>query len=107
MAEENDSIRDKIRGDIQATTAAELLPHHRRGALLIVAPQTDLLSVAIAVANDDKASVQQFLADKSMYKSILVEITDWCVEESTRLQYVILQPYVLAQRIVTHDKTLR
>ena len=100
------SLRDKIRSDIQATGAADLLPHHRRGALLAVRPDVDFLEVALAIAEDDAPKVQAYLAAGEMWKPELVQLTDWCVDTQLRLQYVVLQPYVLAQVITVVDKSL-
>lgn len=100
------SLGDKIRSEIQATSAADLLPHHRRGALLIVAPNVDFMAVAVAIACDESAAIQGHLDQGALRKPSLAELSDWCVDSELRLQYVILQPYVLAQLIVVVDKSL-
>ncbi len=100
------SLRDKIRSDIQATSPVDLLPHHRRGGLLVVRPNVDFLEVAIAIAEDDAAKVQDYLRAGEVWKPELAQLSDWCVDTQLQFQYVVLQPYVLAQVIVVVDKSL-
>lgn len=95
MAEKE--LRESLRGKMDVVTAAQLLPHHRRDALFIVPPEFDILDAAVAIAGDDVAEVEALLALKKLYKPSLGQLADWCVDLDLRFQYVILQPYVLAQ----------
>lgn len=83
--------------------ADALLPHHRRGALIIARPELDLLDVACAIAEDQSERIAELLADGRLYKSDLGELADWCADRELRVQFVILQPYVLAQRILEDE----
>lgn len=97
MADEE--LRDKIRAEIQATQAADLLPHHRRDALLVLKEDVDLLDVAEAIAADDSDYIGALLESGELYKPSLARMSDWCVDLDLQFQFVILQPYVLAQPI--------
>ena len=90
-------MRDKLRGEIEVAGAEALLPHQRRNALLIVVPEVDILDVAKAIAADEAEILDVLMADNKVYKPSLGELADWCVDPELQLQYVILQPYVLAQ----------
>lgn len=92
-------FRAKLKTEIQASKAPELLPHHRRDALLIVSLGGDILDVAVAIAEDNAEIVSGFLADGRVYKPTLAQMSDWCVDLELRFQFVILQPYVLAQAL--------
>ena len=94
---EHDALREKLRSEMEQVDAAALLPHHRRGALIIAAEGVDLLEAAVAVATDDTPAVQEHLEAGSLRRSTLGEMADWCVDTSLRLRFVIVQPYVLAQ----------
>lgn len=96
---EHSELREKLRGDIQVVGAKELLPHQRRDALLIVRKDVDILDVALAIANDQALEVSGLIEERKVYKPNLGELADWCVDLDLRLQFVILQPYVLAQVI--------
>jgi hypothetical protein len=93
------ALRDTLAGKIDVVAAAELLPHHRRDALLMLVPEADILDVAVAIAGDEAEEVEGLLTDKKLYKPSLGQLADWCVDLELRFQYVILQPYVLAQVI--------
>ena len=95
----NEDLRDTLRGQIQVVAAAELLPHHRRDALLILPGEVDILDVALAIAADDASLVGQLVEEEKLYRPSLAQLSDWCVDLELRLQFVILQPYVLAQVI--------
>ena len=97
MAE--DELREKLRLEIQVVDAATLLPHQRRDALLMVRSTVDILKVALAIADDEAKKVALLLEEKSVYRPTLGEMADWCVDLDVRFQYVILQPYVLAQAL--------
>ena len=93
-------LRDKLRGEVQLAAASELLPHHRRGGLLVLQAQTDLLDVAEAIASDALDRVSGYIDAGHIFKPSLAQLADWCVDTSIRFQVVILQPYVLAQPII-------
>ena len=103
MSEESE-LRAQLRGQIQRTEPSELLAHQRRDALLIAQPSIDILDVAVAIAEDDTARIAAYLGSGEVYKPVLTQLTDWCVEPGFRLQFVILQPYVLAQPILAPDQ---
>lgn len=100
MARVSSELRTKLCSEVQVTGAAELVPHHRRGGLLVLEPSCDLLDVAEAIAGDNSDMVTQHIASSSIYKPSLAQLADWCVDSTIRFQVVILQPYVLAQRII-------
>lgn len=92
-----EDLRAKLRSEIQAVDGAALVPHYRRGALLVIEPRTDILEVAVAIARDDTGAVAQLLDSGRMARPSAAQLADWCVEPRQRFQFVILQPYVLAQ----------
>jgi hypothetical protein len=99
-------LRDKLRGDVQVAAASELLPHHRRGGLLVLRAETDLLDVAFAIASDDLDEVAGYIDGGQIFRPSLAQLADWCVDSVIRFQVVILQPYVLAQPIIAPNPGL-
>ena len=95
----SEELREKLKSDVQATGAPELLPHHRRGALFMVREDVDILDAAVAIASDEAATVEALINDGKLFKPSLAELSDWCVDLDLRFQFVILQPYVLAQAL--------
>lgn len=101
-----DDTREKLRADIQVAEPKELLPHQRRDALIMVHKEVDILDVAMAVAQDEADTVASLLEEKKLFKPTLGELADWCVDQNLRVQFVILQPYVLAQLLDPPKATL-
>ncbi len=99
-----DLDKEKLRTEIQAASAADLLPHHRRDALFIVRTDVDFLDAAMAIGSDEAELVVKWLTDGGLYRPSLAQLSDWCVDLELRFQFVILQPYVLAQPIETPTK---
>ncbi len=106
MSEKSDNTNtdnklDTLRAQVDVVTAAvllpHLLPHQRRGALLILATTTDLLLVAQAIANDQAIFIKELLDRGVLHKPSLAEMADWCIEPNLRFQFLIVQPFVLAQ----------
>jgi len=95
----SEELRAKLKSDIQATNAPELLPHHRRDALLMVRADVDILDAALAIAQDEAATVAALIDEGKLFKPSLAQLSDWCVDLELRFQFVILQPYVLAQAL--------
>lgn len=104
MAEQG--LREKLRGEIEVADAQSLLPHHRRDSLLILLEEVDILDVAVAIGADRSEEIEALLVEKKLYKPTLAQLSDWCVDLELRFQYVILQPYVLAQVVGSPDKRL-
>ncbi len=101
------SLRDKLRADIASVDAAALVPHHHRGALFVLAIAEDILEVALAIAEDDATSIEALLADGRLRRPSSAELADWCVDGGLRFQFVILQPFVLAQPIAKTSESLK
>ena len=92
-----DELREKLRAEIASVDAAALVPHHRRGALLVLSPDEDLLGAAVAIAADDTEAVAALVKRDALTKPSLGQLADWCVDTGLRFDFVILQPYVLAK----------
>ena len=80
-------VRDKLRSEVLSSYWEDLAPHQARGALLLLAPELDLLDAAEAMAHDDTARV-------SAGEAAQLEAT-----EDLRFQFVVVQPWVLAQAL--------
>lgn len=93
-------LREKLRAEIASVDAAALVPHHHRGALFVLETAADILDVALAIAEDDSATIEALLADGRLRRPSSAELADWCVDGALRFQFVILQPFVLAQPIL-------
>ena len=74
-----------------------LMPHAKRDAIVIVAPELNLLDVGVAIASDDKASVESWINQQQLSKPSPEQLSDWGNEPTRRVKALIVQPYVLVQ----------
>ena len=93
------NLRDKLASEITPTQWAVLEAHHRRGALFIVDPTVELVDAAVAMADDRTDAVKTWLEAAQIGRPTGDESEAWATEEGTRFMFVIVQPYVLAQRL--------
>ena len=96
MTQEPSTLYAKLLGETASITWEELQPYFAKGALLWVSPEQDLIAVAEAMAENDKAKVAAWLAAADVA----------AVEESRALDFlardpllwaVVVAPWVLIQ----------
>lgn len=95
------TLRDKLKDEVMPASWPELLYQFARGGLLVVAPGRDLLDVAEAVARDDRTEVETLLASGSLRRATDDDARTFQAAPGLRFQFVIVQPWVLAQVIAT------
>ena len=76
---------------------SDLRAHVRRDAVIVVAPALELLTVAEAVARDDKAAVASWLAEGLLGKPTAEDVARWETTTEDVGLSVVVQPFVLFQ----------
>jgi hypothetical protein len=76
-----------------------LIPHVQRDAVIVVTPNLDLLDVAVAIASDNIALVDQWIDQQLIAKPSVEQMGEWNSDRNKRFQTLIIQPYVLVQEI--------
>lgn len=74
-----------------------LIPHAKRDALILVDQALSLVDVGVAIANDDVATVQQWISTQQIYKPSPEQLAGWGQDQTRRFNALIVQPYVLVQ----------
>ncbi len=74
-----------------------LSPHAERGALFLVDDGLDLAEVGLAIAYDDVATVNRWLAEALLTKPSPLQIEAWEQQQTRCFQSLIVQPFVLVQ----------
>ena len=92
------ALRAHLANEVHRVDLQPLLPHAKRGGLVLVDPRLDLVEVAVAVAKDDTAQVQRWMEARLLLKPTDAQVDSWKSETDERFTVVIVQPYVLAQR---------
>ena len=94
----SDDLPAELAQQIHRVDWKPLAPHAKRGGLVLVDPQLDLLEVAVAVARDHGEQVQQWMTAQKLGRPTAAQAEAWRQEIGERFTVVIVQPYVLAQR---------
>jgi hypothetical protein len=94
----SDELRRLLQNEVHRVDWRPLAPHAKRGGLVLVDAELDLVEVAVAVATDQSAAVQQWMEALQLRRPSEDQIRSWQNETEERFRVVIVQPYVLAQR---------
>jgi hypothetical protein len=90
-------LRDQLAENLDEAEWEWLIPHAKRDAVLVVDTQLDLLDVGVAIANDNTASVEDWINRQLLTKPSLVKLGEWNNDRSKWFKTLIIQPYVLIQ----------
>jgi hypothetical protein len=100
------STRDKLAAEVLAATWRDLRPHHERGGLVLVRQDLDLLDAAVALADDRTDRLQVWLAVGRVVRCDEAAAADLAAR-SPRFQFVIVQPWVVAQELPDQSSTTK
>jgi len=96
MTDAIDPLYAKLLGETAPITWQELQPFFARGALLWVAPGSDLIEVAMGFAQDNGAQVAQWLAGGVVSK-VEAALAQDLLDRDPTLWAVVVAPWVLVQ----------
>lgn len=102
MTEAEQILRAKLNAETGKLAWKELERHFARGVVIKVAGDLDLVDVALAVARDDKASVQAWLDRGSLAKADLDDAQAWHHQQSV-FWAVVAAPWVLIQEVAARQ----
>ena len=83
-----------------------LSPHADRGAVVLVDDRLDLADVGVAIATDDVATVNRWLAEALITKPSPDQLAIWGQAMGKRFQSLIVQPFVLVQDTLAPEVSL-
>ena len=92
-----ETIRERLVGQLDQARWEWLKPHHERGAVFLVDPMLDLITVAERVACDDSAAVSSWLASHCLARPDEQQVALWAGQDHLSFQMVVVHPYVLIQ----------
>jgi hypothetical protein len=98
MTEDDDILRAKLNAETGKLTWLELERHFARGVVIKVAGDLDLVEVALAVARNDKAAVEGWLALGRMARASSEDAQTWHAEQR-QFWAVVAAPWVLVQEV--------
>ncbi len=102
MAEaEAQTAREKLAEEIGAVPWNTLQIHANGGTLVLVSSRLDLVDVGVALAEDQTGKVRTWLDEGLIYKPEKEEIQELSKEDGTPFSFLIVQPFVVAQAVLS------
>lgn len=95
------SLREKLLEQLETVDGESLVPHYERGALVFVGAHLDIIDVGVAFAEDNKESVTHWLQSGDLWKCSEKDKDNGSLEMTSKFQFLILQPFVLAKPVNT------
>lgn len=100
----SEDTRPTIDASIDETTWTPLAMHAKRSALFLVDASIGLSVAGNAIAHDRQAIVAHWIATGLLRRPTEEERAAWNEDdEAHRFRFVIVQPYVLAERLPPRD----
>ncbi|MDT8318186.1 MAG: DUF2288 domain-containing protein [bacterium] len=96
MQKQEQSLRSKLEAEIGPADWKVIRPHFLRGAIIIVAPELDLIDVAVKVAEDDTTAIKIWIEEGRLTKPFPEDAKIW-EEEKKELSALVVDPFVLVQ----------
>jgi hypothetical protein len=93
------SVKEDLERDLAQVNWRELRIHLRRDALVTVAGDLNLVTVAAAVAADDAPQVGEWIAGGQLAKPTAAELAEWETALEKPFLMLIVQPYILIQAV--------
>ena len=100
MTSPSDILRAKLNLETAQLAWPELERHFARGSVIKVAPGMDLVDAALQVAENNAATVQEWLEDGRIARAELADAEDWHTRQPM-FWAVVVAPWVLVQEAAT------
>lgn len=88
-------LKEKLEQDVANISWKDLQPHAKRDAIIIIKQELELAEVAAAIAEDNTASVQNWIGNLLIAKPSAQELTEWNQTPEKQFQALIVQPFVV------------
>lgn len=92
-------LSDDFRQDLAEVCWKDLRIHMQRDAIIIVAEDLDLVTTAIAVAEDDQGKVAKWVAGGKLLKPTADQVAAWETQLEKAFLMLIVQPFILVQAV--------
>lgn len=92
-------FRKQFERDLAEVGWKDLRIHLQRDAIILVAADLDLLEVAIAVAEDRKEQVADWISGAQLSKPTAEQVAAWEGALEKPFRMLIVQPFILVQAV--------
>lgn len=94
-------LRKKLASERAPTTWRDVETTGQSSAVVVVDPRLDLVVAAVALAENDIASVKQWMGSGLLKNAGPAELAAWRAAPNTVFDMLIVQPFVLLQQHAT------
>jgi hypothetical protein len=95
---ESVDLRHKLAAEIDVCDWAMLEAHYKRGDLLLVSKELNLLEAGIALALDNVEQVEQWTKENLLMRPTSNRVSSWSEKRYDKIGiFLIVRPYVLFQ----------
>ncbi|MGK3965470.1 DUF2288 family protein [Sorangium sp. So ce118] len=91
-------MRERLANTLGEVFWTDLRAHAARDAVILVAADLDLLDVGEALASNDAAAVQAWIAAGKLTKPTAEDLARWPLQAELRFLSVVVAPFVLVRR---------
>ena len=91
---------ESFKRDLAEVCWRELKIHLQRDAIITVSTALDIITVAEAVANDNKAAVADWIDNNQLGKPTEDQLKSWEENQEKPFKMLIVQPFILIQDIL-------
>ena len=93
------NLKTRFAEDLTNVNWQDLIPHAQRDAIIIIDHDLDIIEVGVAIAEDDVDSIQDWISRTLIHKPFPEQLKVWNADFSILFNTLIVQPFVLIQRI--------
>lgn len=90
------NLKDKLTSELIDCSWDMLEPHFKRGALIFVDSELDIIEVGMAIAQDSTEQVKKWLSSGKI-KNVDDTVAKKIKADFEKFSFLILQPYVIFQ----------
>jgi hypothetical protein len=89
------TIQEQLSQDLATVNWSDIMPHCKRDAVIVVHEGLNLVEVGVAIAQDNVAQVQVWIAEQLLQKPTTQQLSAWNEHPEQEFSTLIVQPYVL------------
>ncbi len=91
---------ESFKRDLAEVCWRELKIHLQRDAIITVSTALDIITVAEAVANDNKDAVEGWIENNQLGKPSEDQLKSWEENQEKSFKMLIIQPFILIQDVL-------
>ncbi len=91
---------ESFKRDLAEVCWRELKIHLQRDAIITVSTALDIITVAEAVANDNKDAVEGWIENNQLGKPSENQLKSWEENQEKSFKMLIIQPFILIQDVL-------